>query len=84
MCRTIVGGVFTMNVYYIKGFPGHYPVGTAAVVVARDRLHAFDLLNEKLTKEHFLPMGLKDINPEQFIQLDTNSAHCVVLQDGDY
>lgn len=73
-----------MYVYYIKGFPGHYPVGTSAIIVASDRLEAFSLLASKLKVEHFLELGIQDVNMKDFIQLDTTDAHAVVLQDGDY
>lgn len=72
-----------MNVYYITGFPGHYPVGTSAVIVAPDRVAAFGLLQIAL-KKHGLDLDIKDVSPKQFIQLDTILPHAVVLQDGDY
>ena len=71
------------KVYYIKGFKGHYPVGTAAVVVANDRVEAVNLLVIEARK-HGLTLDLKDLNPTDFVQLDTVMPHCVILNDGDY
>lgn len=73
-----------MNVYYIKGFPGHYPVGTSAVIVAHDRVDAFNLLKSELKKNHNLDLTFKDVGSKEFIQLDIKLPHAVVLQDGDY
>lgn len=70
-----------MKVYTITGFPGHYPVGTSAVVVADSIGLAFRLLNRELEKH-----GLSGTSPEdcEFIELNTNEAHAKILQNGDY
>lgn len=73
-----------MNVYYIKGFKGHYPVGTSAVIVAVDRLQAFQLLAAKLKQDHSIDLDFKDVNATEFKQLDLILSHAVVLQDGNY
>lgn len=72
-----------MNAYYITNFPGYLPVGTSAVVVARDREHAFNLLQAELGI-YRLTLDRKDVGPTDFRQLDMANAHAVVLQDGNY
>lgn len=69
-----------MNVYYCTGFLGHAPVGTSALVVAKDRGHARRLLDKKL-KERSLPASTRD---DQIVKVDTDEAEAVVLQDGVY
>jgi hypothetical protein len=39
-----------MRVYTCNNFTGHYPVGTAAVVAAKDRAQAASRLNAELKK----------------------------------
>lgn len=69
-----------MRVWTNTEFPGHWPVGTAAVVVADTREQAAELLNSALEKG-----GLgQPAKPEQFVQLPTNKPHAVVLCNGDY
>lgn len=69
-----------MNVYTITGFHGHWPVGTAAVVVARDRDQAVLLLNDRLET-----LGLKQDAGKANIELVSLDAPAVlVLCDGDY
>jgi len=69
-----------MNVYTIQGFTGHNPVGTAAMVVARDKGQARRLLDKDLESR-----GLPKLQPEvSFTKVDTNVAQSVVLHDGEY
>lgn len=44
-----------MNIYTNTVFEGHYPVGSAAIVVAKDAFQATDLLLKELAKH-----GLRD------------------------
>lgn len=71
-----------MNVYTIKGFQGHYPVGTAAIVVAESKERALVLLNEELTKE-YLP-SIKDTDIAQLRLVDLNTESVDILCTGDY
>jgi hypothetical protein len=67
-----------LNVYAITGFAGHWPVGTAAVVLAESREEAAGLLADALERQ-----GLSQkIDSADFIELSTKQA--LVLCDGDY
>lgn len=69
-----------MKVFTVTGFEGHWPVGTCAVIVARDRGHARRLLNAKL-KTH----GLEPVeDTTEFKLLDTSVTHAEILADGNY
>lgn len=69
-----------MKVFTNTHFRGHYPVGTAAVVVAETVEHAAELL-EKQLKAIGLP---QHVLVEHMNELDTSSASVRVLRDGDY
>lgn len=69
-----------MNVYVNNGFTGHWPVGTAAVVVAEDKQQAAQLLEAELTRA-----GLhQSIDAEAMSEVDTRTAGAMVLRDGNY
>lgn len=69
-----------MKVFSCKQFEGHYPVGTAAVIVAPDRFAAADMLNEGL-----LQVGLKDnVDPSQMVEIDPSTPAVYILLDGNY
>ena len=69
-----------MKVWTNTKFQGHYPIGTAAVVVAESEQMASAVLNQKL-----LSHGLKaSAAPEQFERLPTTHTLAVVLCDGNY
>jgi hypothetical protein len=69
-----------MKVWTNNKFPGHWPVGTAAVVVADTASQAAELLTAELKKVGLL----EPVTEDQFEQLPT-SRHCVrVLCNGDY
>lgn len=68
-----------MKVFYTNDFRGHYPVGTAAVVVARNLDEAYVLMNNQLCA-----MGLAENNDYTLKELVTDSTHVVVLCDGNY
>lgn len=66
-----------MNIYTNATFNGHYPVGTAAVVVAKDQLEAARELSNEL-----LRIGLpQDVNPSEMIEIKEGVR---ILCDGDY
>ena len=67
-----------MKVFTCTSFGGHYPVGTAAVIVARDRGHARRLLRKALKE-----CGLEEDN-EIFVEVDVETAGAIVLRDGEY
>jgi hypothetical protein len=69
-----------MKVWTNRHFEGHYPVGTAAVVVADSAEQAAELLNDACEKE-----GLgRPATAEQFERLPTAKPYARILCDGDY
>lgn len=69
-----------MRVFYTNDYRGHWPVGTAALIVARNLDEAYVLMNNQLCA-----MGLgKDNSDFTIKELPTDSTHVVVLQDGNY
>ena len=69
-----------MKVYTHNSFTGHWPVGTAAVVVAEDRDMAVTLLEGKL-KDIGLP---QKINRDDLMVISIAHPVAVILRDGDY
>lgn len=68
------------NVYACNQFTGHYPVGTAAVVVAKSQEHAADVLNKQLRLQ-----GLPGDATANMMALVVQIApQAVVLCDGNY
>lgn len=70
-----------MKVYVTTGFRGHYPVGTAAVVVAENEEQALLMLNVELRDYGLGPTTLEDA---AFHKVDTRTAKALVLNDGNY
>lgn len=69
-----------MKVWTNTRFPGHYPVGTAAVVVADTAGQAAEVLNDELER-----VGLgRPATADQFDRLPTTRHIARVLLDGDY
>ena len=66
-----------MRVWTSSDFFGHYPVGSAAVVVAPDEATALRLLSEELTSRGLRSSGT-------LVELDLSTPKAVVLVDGDY
>ena len=69
-----------MKVWTITGFEGHWPVGTAAVVVAETADQAAETLNAELRHRGLSPSA----KAEGFDELQTHQRGAVVLCDGDY
>ncbi len=68
-----------MKVWSHNKFKGHWPVGTAAVVVAETREEAGFILNEELDRR-----GLRFCDPDQFEEIPFEAGTVRVLCDGDY
>ena len=69
-----------MKIYTNTSFKGHYPVGTAAVVVAKDKKEAARLLSIELSK-----IGLvQGVASEDMEKVTTTKPAVMVLNDGDY
>ena len=68
-----------LKVFTCTGFSGHYPVGTAAVIVAADSLTAKELLLTRLAS-----IGLPQSYPIQVEELDVTTPSVDVMCDGNY
>lgn len=68
-----------LKVYTCNSFSGHWPVGSAAVVIAESDEEAAKMLEERLSE-----IGLKqDIDESQMIQASTEKQ-VIILCDGDH
>ncbi len=68
------------KIYTCKGFTGHYPVGTSAIVSAESASDAAKLLNIAL-----IAGGLKgDAKPSEMVIFHANKESVRVLNDGNY
>ena len=84
-----------MKAFYSDDFPGMWPVGVCAIVVANDKRQAKRVLTKTL-KEHWLAKAqdapayelvLKDLNlvfDGSLVRIDLNQAHAIIVNDGDY
>lgn len=80
-----------MNLYSVD-FIGHYPTGTAMVVVAKDQQQAFDLALAKLQHEGLWQESTidnqnnhaKNFTINNVEELDTTEAKAHMLCDGNY
>ena len=75
-----------MKVYVTTDFEGHFPTGTAAVITARDKRHATNLLKKEVEKcglEFKIVQGDKFGRP-QLIEINQDESNAIVLQDGNY
>lgn len=69
-----------MKVFTCTTFRGHWPVGTAAVVVAVDAAQAESALRKMLEK-HGLPQDGEEL---VMVEVDTRTEAVIILRDGDY
>lgn len=71
----------TAKIYTCKTFTGHWPVGTAAVVIAKNQIEAADKLNAALKE-----VGLKgDAEPSEMVLFPLGPNDDVrILNDGNY
>ena len=67
-----------MKVFVCNTFEGHYPVGTAAVIVAENEAQARELLIADLKARNLF------VSDFDVWELHTGSPAAYVLQDGDY
>ena len=69
-----------MKVFDNKTFTGHWPVGSAAIVVAADQEDAARLLRLTLIKS-----GLKgDVGIKDMVHVNTRQFQAIILCDGNY
>jgi len=69
-----------MKVFTCNNFYGHYPVGSAAVVVADDVNVAKQMLLDELRRVGLDPGDRK----LEMIQVHTSKPRVIILVDGDY
>ncbi len=67
-----------MKVFVSTDFKGHYPVGTAAIIVAKDKRSARNLLKAAL-EEDGLPTDDFSLR-----EIDVTQPRAEILNDGDY
>ena len=72
-----------MRIYYSDSFVGHNPIGTAAVIVAKDKGHARRLLEKELKNYDLELEGFLDCKVT-LEEIDPTKAQAIVLSDGDY
>lgn len=69
-----------LRVWTVKDFKGHWPVGTAAVVVAPDVFTAQKYLNKALEAD-----GLAgSVNEYTLVELDLSKCSALILNNGEY
>lgn len=68
-----------MRIFTHTNFTGHYPVGTAAVVIAETRQDAKTYLDDQLVNA-----GLEPCDAEGFIELPYVEGQASILCDGNY
>lgn len=69
-----------MKIYTNTKFIGHYPAGTAAVVIAKSKQHAAEMLEKRLMTE-----GLdQEVSPDDFEQIPKTQEQVIIMHDGDY
>ena len=69
-----------LKVFTNTEFEGAYPVGVAAVIIAKDKHDAAILLSNALFDAGLDP----NVTEEHMIEVDKNEEHAVVLCDGNY
>jgi len=68
-----------VKVFTCTTFNGHYPLGTAAIVVADDQGRARKMLGRELVKA-----GLSLRKEDEVLELDMEAPHAKVLCDGNH
>jgi hypothetical protein len=68
-----------LKVFYCTDFEGHYPIGTAAVMVAENKEQAKLLLENSLKDDLPQVIEVNDIH-----EMDLNNQGCNVLHYGNY
>ena len=70
-----------LRVYTCTDHDGHWPVGVASVIVARDKRHARRLLNKALAKDGLAGFGELSYTLQA---LDLGTAAATILNNGNY
>jgi hypothetical protein len=69
-----------MRVFTCNEFRGHWPVGTAAVIVAHDGETAWQLLAQEIASQGLPPLRSDD----KIEEIDMTTAGVRILNDGNY
>ena len=69
-----------MKVFINTTFTGHYPVGTASVIIANTPQEAAALLEIKLD----LTGLTQEIKAEEMVEISTDTKKAFILIDGNY
>jgi hypothetical protein len=69
-----------MKAWTCTDFQGHWPVPTAAVIVAETARRAAQLLNRELVRNN-LPRG---VTSKSMKEIDLSKENAVILSDGQY
>ena len=69
-----------MKVWANTAFIGHYPVGTAAIVVADTAIQAQEMLNAALMERGLQPSA----KAKDFTRVPTGKPLVQILHDGNY
>lgn len=69
-----------LRIYACNNFRGHYPAGTSAIMIAKTREDAAELL-----EQHLMKQGLSQlISTEQIFEIDSSTEQAVIFSNGDY
>ena len=68
-----------MKVFVNTSFRGHYPVGTSAVVIAKNAQEAAEMLTVEVSA-----IRTQTIKAEDMIEVKSRIASVTILQSGDY
>lgn len=69
----------SMKVFVNTSFRGHYPVGTSAVVIAKNAQEAAEMLTVEVSA-----IRTQTIKAEDMIEVKSRIASVTILQSGDY
>lgn len=72
-----------LKVYTCNNFRGHWPVGTAAVIVAEHFVQARSRLYNQLKMLGFEPTH-KESEEWRFVEIDVETVAAHILNDGNY
>ncbi len=72
-----------MKIFYSTDFEGHWPVGTSAIIVAKDE-EAARVLLEAEAKGRGLTGRQSDGSPATLHELSSRGEKVIILTDGNY
>lgn len=72
-----------MKVFTSTSFRGHYPVGTAAVIVAADEVDALTQLIDACAAAD-IPQNAEDVREIDVLELDMSRPSVAILRNGNY